>query len=48
MKTDNVIGIDNTQSEYIRKIRRRIEDFLRKTNDETIMEVAVYLNINTD
>ncbi len=48
MKTDNVTDIDNYQDEYIRKIRRRIEDFLRKTNDETIMEVAVYLNINTD
>ncbi len=48
MKTDNVTDIDNIQDEYIRKIRRRIEDFLRKANDETVMEVAGYLNINTD
>jgi len=41
---DSVIN----QDEYIKKIRRRIEDYLRKTNDEVIMEVALYLNINTD
>lgn len=32
----------------IKKIRRRIEDYLRKAPDETILRIAHILNIKTD
>ena len=34
--------------EEIRKIRRRIEDYLRKAKAEVILLVAKFLNIKTD
>ncbi len=37
-----------TEDERIRKIRRRVEDFLRKADNKTILKVAEENNIKTD
>jgi hypothetical protein len=36
------------QDEWLRRVRRRIEDHLRKSHGEVIIKVALYLNIKTD
>ena len=36
------------EDDHVRRVRRRIEDHLRKTYAEVVFEVAHYLNINTD
>ncbi len=39
---------ENYDKEKIKKIRRRIEDYLRKSSPEVIIKVAVMLKIKID
>ena len=41
-------SVEEYTDEEIRKIRRRIEDYLRKARAEIILKVANFLNIKTD
>ena len=41
-------SVEEYTDEEIRKIRRRIEDYLRKARVEIILKVAEFLSIKTD
>lgn len=45
---ENVKDIKDAENERVRKVRRRIEDYLRKAPPYQVYRVAMILSIQTD